>query len=154
MIDVDELLSRMTLEEKCAQLGGAWLSELTRNGEPDEERMSRAVPHGVGHVTRISGETGFGPDRTAALANGIQRYLVEGTRLGIPAIIHEEAVGGLCARDATQFPHGVSLAATWDPDLVEEIAGVIGRQMRAVGARLALSPVLDIARDPRWGRVE
>src|SRR5215211_2541272 len=147
-------MARMSLEQKCAQLGGAWFSELVTDGVPDPERMSGVLAHGIGQITRISAETGLGPDRTPELANRIQRYLVEDTALGIPAIIHEEAVGGLCARGATQFPHGVSLAATWDPDLIEAVSTVIGRQMRAVGARLALSPVLDIARDARWGRVE
>src|SRR5439155_1670020 len=88
------------------------------------------------------------------LLNDIQRFLVEDTRLGIPAIVHEESVGGLCARDATVFPQAIGLAATWDPALVEAVAGVIREQMLAVGARHTLSPVLDVARDPRWGRVE
>ena len=86
--------------------------------------------------------------------NAIQRVAIERGRLGIPIFVHEESVGGYCARDATVFPHGIGLAATWDPALVEQVAGVIRDQMRAVGARLGLAPVLDIARDPRWGRVE
>ncbi len=89
-----------------------------------------------------------------AFANDIQRYLVEHTRLGIPAIVHEESTAGLCARDATQFPQAIGLASTWDPDLVERIGGVIREQMVATGARHTLAPVLDVARDPRWGRVE
>lgn len=151
---VDDLLARMTVEEKCAQLGGAWFTRLVSDGDLDGERMEKRLGAGIGHVTRISVESGLGPDRTATWANQVQRFLVERTRLGIPAIVHEEAVAGLCARDATQFPQAIGLAASWDPDLVEEVAAVAGRQMRAVGARLALSPVLDIARDPRWGRLE
>lgn len=154
MRDVDELLARMTLEEKCAQLRGVWFSSLATDLHPDPVKMAARLAHGAGHVTRISAETGLEPARTAECANALQRFLVEETRLGIPAIIHEEAVGGFCARRATQFPQGIGLASTWDPDLVEEVAGVIGHQMRSVGARLALSPVVDVARDPRWGRLE
>ena len=86
--------------------------------------------------------------------NAIQKVAVEQTRLGIPVIVHEESTGGFCHRDATVFPQGIGLAATWNPVLVKQVAGVIRTQMLAVGARHALAPVLDVARDPRWGRVE
>jgi beta-glucosidase len=86
--------------------------------------------------------------------NAIQQVAVERTRLGIPIFVHEESVGGFCHRDATVFPQALGLAATWDPGLVAQVASVIRMQMRAVGARLALAPVVDVARDPRWGRVE
>ena len=151
---VEDLLSEMTTEERCAQLGGAWFSRLVIGGELDRERMQKRLGSGIGHITRIAAESGLGPDRTAPWANEIQRFLVEETRLGIPAIVHEEAVAGFCAQGATQFPQAIGLASTWDPALVQQVAATAGRQMRAVGARLALSPVLDIARDPRWGRLE
>ena len=154
MTDVDELLAQMTVEEKCAQLAGVWFAELATDEELDAEKLSTVLADGIGQISRISAQTGLGPDRTADLANGIQRHLVEQTRLGIPAIVHEESTGGFCARQATQFPHGTGLAAAWDPELVEEVGRVIGRQLRAVGARLTLAPVVDVARDPRWGRVE
>src|SRR3982751_3515674 len=86
--------------------------------------------------------------------NEVQRVAVEETRLGIPVVVHEESTGGYCARDATVFPQAIGLAATWDPHVVEEVAGVVRDQLLAVGARHTLAPVLDIARDPRWGRVE
>ena len=92
--------------------------------------------------------------RAAAFANDIQRFLVEQTRLGIPAIVHEESVAGLTARDATQFPQAIGLASTWNPALLEAMGRVIRAQMLAVGARQTLAPVLDVARDPRWGRIE
>ena len=88
------------------------------------------------------------------MANAIQRHLVEQTTAGIPAIIHEESTAGFRARDATQFPQAIGLAATWDPGLVGAMAQVIREQMIVVGARHTLAPVLDIARDPRWGRTE
>jgi beta-glucosidase len=152
--DIDALMTRMTLEEKCAQLGCMWFSGLLVNGELARDRLALAAAEGIGQVGRIAIEAGAGPERVAELGNQVQRYFVEETRLGIPAVIHEESTGGFCARGATQFPQGINLAATWDPALVEQIANTIGRQLRAVGARLTLAPVLDIARDARWGRLE
>ena len=147
-------MSRMSLEERCAQLVGAWFSKMITEGDLDPTRMEEKLTSGIGHITRIAAESGAGPDRAAAWANEIQRFLVNHTRLGIPAIVHEEAVAGLCASEATQFPQAIGLASTWDPDLIEEVAGAIGAQMRSVGTRMALAPVLDVARDARWGRVE
>ena len=152
--DIDELMARMTLEEKCAQLGCMWFSGLLVDGDLALDRLALAAADGIGQVGRIAIEAGSGPERVAELGNRVQRYFVEETRLGIPALIHEESTGGFCARQATQFPQGINLASTWDPALVERVAEVIGRQMRAVGARLTLAPVLDIARDARWGRLE
>ena len=154
MTDIDELMTRMTLEEKCAQLGCMWFSGLLVDGDLALDRLALAAADGIGQVGRIAIEAGAGPERVAELGNLVQRYFVEETRLGIPALIHEESTGGFCARQATQFPQGINLASTWDPALVERVAAVIGRQMRAVGARLTLAPVLDIARDARWGRLE
>jgi beta-glucosidase len=152
--DIDELMTRMTVEEKCAQLGCMWFSGLLVEGDLALDRLALAAADGIGQVGRIAIEAGAGPERVAELGNRVQRYFVEETRLGIPAVIHEESTGGFCARQATQFPQGINLASTWNPALVERVAEVIGRQMRAVGARLTLAPVLDIARDARWGRLE
>jgi beta-glucosidase len=152
--DIDELMTRMTLEEKCAQLGCMWFSGLLVDGDIALDRLALAAADGIGQIARIAIEAGVGPERVAELGNRVQRYFVEETRMGIPAVIHEESTGGFCAREATQFPQGINLASTWDPALVERVAEVIGRQLRAVGARLTLAPVLDIARDARWGRLE
>jgi beta-glucosidase len=154
MTDVDALIGDMTIQEKCAQLAGIWFAEVATDNDLDDAKLASVLADGIGQVSRISAMTGLGPERTADLANRIQRHLVEHTRLGIPAVVHEESTGGFCAREATQFPHGTGLSATWDPDLAEEVGRVIGRQLRAVGARLTLAPVVDVARDPRWGRVE
>src|SRR4051794_1841328 len=151
---VDDLLARMTLDEKLAQLGSIWLTALVRGDRFDADFVASKLEHGIGHVTRIGASTGLLPEASARLMNQIQRVAVERTRLGIPVIVHEEAVAGYCARGATQFPQAIGLASSWDEALVTEIAGAIRRQMVAVGARHALSPVLDVARDPRWGRVE
>jgi beta-glucosidase len=144
----------MTLDEKLAQLGCVWSNTLVRDDGFSPVQAGRYLAHGIGEITRIGAATGLNPRERAEFANEIQRYLLEQTRLGIPAIVHEESTAGLCARDATQFPQAIGLAATWNPELLEQIGGVIREQMVATGARHTLAPVLDIARDPRWGRVE
>jgi beta-glucosidase len=151
---VEDLLKAMTLDEKLAQLGCLWSTALVRDDAFDPEFVAAQMPHGIGQITRIGASTGLRPPDSAGLMNAIQQVAVERTRLGIPIFVHEESVGGFCHRDATVFPQGIGLAATWNSALVEQVAGVIREQMLAVGARLALAPVLDVARDPRWGRVE
>jgi beta-glucosidase len=149
-----DLLGRMNLDEKLAQIGSVWLTDLVRGDEFDPEFVANQLEFGIGHVTRIGATTGLRPEASAKLMNAIQSVVVNRTRLGIPVMVHEEGVGGYCGRDATQFPQAIGLASTWDEDLIERIGDVIRRQMRAVGARHTLSPVLDVARDARWGRVE
>jgi beta-glucosidase len=151
---VADLLGRMTLDEKLAQLGCLWSTALVAGDTFDADFVAAQMPHGIGQITRIGASTGLRPAESAALMNAIQRVAIERTRLGIPIFVHEESVGGFCHRDATVFPQGIGLGATWNPALVEEVAAVIREQMLAVGARLGLAPVLDVARDPRWGRVE
>lgn len=151
---VRALLDRMTIEEKTAQLGAIWFSDFLRDGEFDDDRAAELLRNGIGQVTRIGASTALKPDETAAFVNRLQRIAVETTRMGIPIVVHEEAVGGYSARGATVFPQAIGLAATFDPDLVAEAAAIMRDQMLAVGARHNLSPVLDVARDPRWGRLE
>ncbi len=151
---LDDLLARTTLAEKAAQLGSAWVFQLADGPSLDEERAGRLLGDGLGQVTRVSGASSLRPEEAAGLANAIQRFLVEQTRLGIPAIVHEEICSGLMARDATVFPQALGVASTWDPGLAEALADEVRRQMRAIGAHQGLSPVLDVCRDPRWGRTE
>ena len=152
---VSDLLARMSLNEKLAQIGCVWSSSLLdERGGFSESRAREKLAHGIGHITRIGGATVLAPAESAAFANAIQKFLVEHTRLRIPAIIHEESCAGYLARGATCFPQAIGLASTWEPELIEEMAQVIRTQMRAVGAHHALAPVLDVARDPRWGRTE
>lgn len=152
---VDALLAEMTLPEKVAQLQSVWVNALI-NAERQfvPERAALHLQHGIGQITRVGGASVLPPVQSAELANAIQSYLKHHTRLGIPAIVHEESCAGYLARNATTFPQAIGLAATWQPELIEEMTRLIRAQMRAVGAHHALAPVLDVARDARWGRVE
>jgi beta-glucosidase len=151
---VSDLIEQMTLEEKVAQLCGCWPFELLTASGVDSERMKSRLAHGIGQVSRLAGMSAEPPWRTAEIVNAIQRHLQENTRLGIPAIVHEECLCGYQARQGTVFPQAIGLAATWDPALVQKMTDVIRQQMVAAGARQALAPVLDVTRDPRWGRTE
>ena len=151
---VADLLARMTLDEKVAQLGSAWVFQLADGAALDEARAVDLLRHGIGQVTRISGASSLTAREAAALANAIQRHLVSATRLGIPAVVHEEICSGVMSRGSTIFPQALGLAATWEPDLAAALAATVRDQMRAMGAHQGLSPVLDVCRDPRWGRTE
>ena len=149
-----DLLARMTVEEKLAQLGSAWVFQLLDGESMDPARADRVMGLGIGHITRISGAANVDAAGAARLANAIQRHLVERTRLGIPAIVHEESLHGLMARDAICHPQAIGAAAGWRPELLEAMARHIGAIMRARGAHQSLAPIFDITRDPRWGRIE
>ncbi len=152
---VKELLGKMSIEEKIAQLQSIPVDKLLDGGEFSEEKARDLLKHGIGEITRVGGSrTSFRPRDAARIINRIQRFLVEKTRLGIPAIVHEECLAGLMAPTATVFPQAIALASTWDPDLVYRIASAIKEQVLSIGSRHCLSPVLDLCRDPRWGRCE
>lgn len=151
---VQDLLAQMTLEEKIAQIGSAWIYELLDGQTLNQEKMRARLTQGIGQITRLAGASSLDPAGCAQLANELQRHLVEETRLGIPAMIHEECCSGYTARDATAFPQMIGIAGSWRPELAEAMTIEIRKQMRAVGAHQGLSPILDIGRDPRWGRIE
>jgi beta-glucosidase len=151
---VHDLLGRMTLQEKLAQLGSAWVHDLQDGQSFSEAKAASVLGSGIGQITRIGGASTLTPPASAEMANAIQAYLVKHTRLGIPGMMHEECCSGLMALGATSFPQIIGLASTWTPALAEAMTSVIRTQMRAVGAHQGLAPVLDVARDPRWGRVE
>jgi len=150
-----DLLSKMTLEEKMMQLGSVWGYELLdQEGRFSEERANELLRHGIGQITRPGGATNLEPAEVVKFVNQIQRYLVERTRLGVPAMIHEECLAGYMGLGATNFPQPIAMASTWDPDLVRRVACAIGSDMKKVGAHQGLAPVVDVVRDPRWGRTE
>jgi beta-glucosidase len=160
---VKDLLSRMTLEEKVAQTIAIWKDKekITDDaGTFSPERAQAYMPNGMGHFARPSElrdrptKVALGPRESAVFMNAVQKWLVEKTRLGIPALAHEEALHGLVAPQGTSFPIPMALASTWDPGLLEKVMSVAALEARARGIHHVLSPVLDLARDPRWGRTE
>ncbi len=161
---VNDLMRRMTLEEKVAQIIAAWQTKsplLDDKGDFDPAKASEVFPHGIGQITRPSNllSTGSGMlgrnSRDATnLINEIQKWAIEKTRLGIPVWFHEEGLHGAVIVDGTSFPQAIALGSSWDPDLVMRVNQVTGRELAARGIQEVLSPVVDITRDPRWGRVE
>lgn len=162
---VEALLAEMTLEEKVSQLGSHW--EMRQDEEaqgevaPMESAMSagklafeQEIVDGEGHLTRTYGTTALSVSEGAADLRARQAAVVAASRFGIPAIAHEECLTGFTAYQATVYPTSLAWGATFDPDLIEEMAAAIGRDMAAVGVQQGLSPVLDVVRDARWGRVE
>ena len=164
---IDQLLSQMTIEEKCGQLtcpigfnfygkegDSLWLSE-------DFIGMMDTMPLGscwavlrADPWSRKTAETGLHPKESVRLLNKMQRHAVENTRLGIPLLFCEETPHGHMAVGTTVFPTGIAQASTWDPELLERMGEVMGHEIRVQGAHVGYGPVLDIARDPRWSRVE
>jgi len=154
---VEDLLRRMTLEEKVGQL----LSFTSRDtnafdingnfvGTEDTAVMNRGVgAFGARELWRTSS-----PKHRAECINGIERYMIERSRLGIPVLIFNEALHGLMQRGATSFPQAIALGSTWDTAMVEQVFTAAAQEGRSQGTRQVLSPVLDLARDPRWGRTE
>jgi beta-glucosidase len=152
---VANLLSQMTLEEKLAQLYSHWLRDLLDDSRSiSSDKMEQRLALGIGQITRLGGSSIFDLVSIARAANTLQRFLVTRTRLGIPAIVHDECCSGYMALGGTIYPLMIGLAGTFQPELAEKMTTVIRCQMRAVGAHQGLAPVLDVVRDPRWGRVE
>jgi beta-glucosidase len=149
-----EQLAQMTLDEKLAQMGSYWIYQLQTDGTLDPQKMCERLKNGIGQITRVAGGSTLHPVAAAQAGNRLQKFLVENTRLGIPAILHEECCSGATMLGGTTFPQMIGLASTFQPELAEQMAAAIRRQLMAIGARQGLAPVLDVARDPRWGRVE
>jgi beta-glucosidase len=148
---IADLIGRMTLEEKTAQLIGPFGLE-EEAGRFSLEFVRKHFAAGISYVN--SHHRQRNTRQTVEYLNSLQKFLVEQTRLGIPALALGEGLHGYMAHEATSFPQAIGLASAWDPDLHERIFGVVAREMRARGAQYVLSPVLDLARDPRWGRTE
>ncbi len=161
---VAALHAEMTLPEKTAQLVGYWLDQggevvapmqdEMAAGQAGPERLGEITRHGIGHYTRVYGTRPVDPVERARWLWHEQRRLRATTRLGVPALVHEECLTGLAAWQAATFPTPLAWGASFDPDLVAEMGDVIGRSMRALGIHQGLAPVLDVVRDPRWGRVD
>ncbi|MFJ3456169.1 glycoside hydrolase family 3 N-terminal domain-containing protein [Scandinavium goeteborgense] len=164
---VADLLARMTPEEKFAQMHAYWLV-LSETGDHRERSdmsdefagvsaqasLNERLTLGVGQITRPLGTHIVDARTGVRAANRLQKMLVEETRLGIPALFHEECLVGLLCKDATLFPSPLNYGSTWDPQLIRHAAACIGNEARATGCHQGLAPVLDVSRDVRWGRTE
>ena len=157
---VQSLHAQMTLDEKLAQLVGYWVDQGDEVVAPMADEMvtstkyEDATTHGIGHLTRVYGTRPVDPVERAAWLWAEQRRLRAETRLGIPAIVHEECLTGLAAWKAATFPTPLAWGAAFDPELTEELGAAIGRSMAELGIHQGLAPVLDVVMDPRWGRVD
>ncbi|MBX9243769.1 glycoside hydrolase family 3 C-terminal domain-containing protein [Actinotalea ferrariae] len=160
---VRALHARMTLEEKLAQIVGYWIDQNgtvapmqaeMAAGKGDPSLLGEITRHGIGHYTRVYGTRPVEPTERAAWLWAEQRRLKRETRLGIPALVHEEVLTGLAAWRAATFPTPLAWGASFDPELVHEVGQAIGESMRELGIHQGLAPVLDVVRDPRWGRVD
>lgn len=159
---VEALVAEMTLDEKLAQLYGIWVGAASDGGEVaphqndmiDDIDIERLLPTGLGQLTRPFGTAPVDPALGALSLQRTQERIAASNRFGIPAIAHEECLAGFATWGATAYPVPLSWGASFDPDLVREMAGRIGADMRAVGVHQGLAPVLDVVRDARWGRVE
>ncbi|MDO3698933.1 glycoside hydrolase family 3 N-terminal domain-containing protein, partial [Curtobacterium flaccumfaciens] len=156
------MLAVMTLDEKVAQLVGYWLDQngvvAPMQGEmaavQQGSTLADITRDGIGQFTRVYGTRPVEPDERAAWLWAEQRRLQRETRLGIPALVHEECLTGLAAWKAATFPTPLAWGASFDPELVEQVGAAIGASMRQLGVHQGLAPVLDVIRDPRWGRVD
>ena len=159
---VEALLGEMTLDEKLGQLGSVWVGAQLGSGNVAPMQEAFANPpsfeegsaHGLGHFTRPLGTAPVDPVEGARKLAALQEELVARTRLGVPAIAHDECLTGFTTFHATVYPTALAWAATFDPGIVERMTRAIGESMHAVGVHQGLSPVLDVVRDYRWGRVE
>jgi len=149
---VKDLLSRMTIDEKIQQLRSAnnLGDRITTNNHFDPAKAARTLSAGIGQVSPMDYEV----EKEVELCNGAQKYLVENVRLGIPAIFHDEACHGFRSIGCTSFPTPIGFACAWDPDLMTRCYSAVAGEMRARGVSMALAPVVDIDRDPRWGRAD
>ena len=159
---VADLLSRMTLEEKVAQMEGAWENRqffsdsktlfVDQDGNFIPENAAVLLKNGLGEISRPSEKRG--PRQMAIYTNTVQKWVKENTRLGIPVLFHDECLHGHVAPGGTSYPQAIALSSTWDPALVQSVFTATAAEVRARGAQHCLAPVLDLARDPRWGRTE
>ena len=151
---VADLLARLTLEEKVAQLGSLWINDVVEGTTFSAEKARANMPLGIGQGARSAGFANLTPEQVVAATAALQAWAAQETRLGIPVMIHDESCSGFMARGADVFPQSIGLASTWQPELAEAETTIIRGQMRAVGSHQGLAPMLDISRDPRWGRLE
>ncbi len=160
---VKDLLARMTLDEKIAQMMCLWMEKPNDNAGVAKEQLpfggrfspeiaKQKMPNGIGQIARQ--REGFDAIGSAEYANAVQKWLAQSTRLGIPAVFHDEILHGAMSGGSTVFPTPLSMASSWDPELISKVFTVAARQTRIRGTQHVLGPNMDLAREPRWGRTE
>ncbi len=152
---VKEIIKKMTIEEKVYQLCSVYITDIIKDGEISNELLKKELKYGIGEISRVyGGIKNIEPEKAKGYVIKIQKFLKEETRLGIPAIIHEECLSGFLTNKATSFPQIIGIASSFNPNIAWKMTQVIRRQMRNAGVHQGLSPVLDVCYDPRWGRTE
>jgi beta-glucosidase len=151
-MNMNALIRKMTVEEKVAQLCSLMADQVLDQGKVNPRKLKKVIGKGIGQFTTVTRQ--MLPREGTEVYNELQRFLVNETRLGIPAILHDEVLHGLMAGGSTIFPQALGLASSWDPRLLGRVASAIGKETRARGITQALSPTINIARDPRCGRTE
>lgn len=151
---VEGLLSQMTLAEKLAQIEGIRPKDIMVDGKFSIEKCRELIPHGIGHFCQFSSGLAMSPEELRDFVRQVQNYLMNETKLGLPAIFHEEAITGFATQGATTFPQQIGMGCTWNPELISRNTSSTARIMRQAGATYALSPMLDLSRTAHWGRIE
>jgi len=146
---INDLLGRMTLQEKVAQLTCSILMGAAEN----MDTLKKNLANGIGTLSFLNSSLTGNNIKDRATLKRLQQFLVEETRLGIPALVHSEGIAGAQIPRATTFPQSINVAATWDPELAQKMGEVVKKQLLSYGIRAVHSPLVDLARDPRWGRV-
>lgn len=152
---VDRLYNNMGLAERVAQLRSVYMSELfTPDGQLDENKCRNLIPYGIGHVSQFAMDLGKSPDEQRDMVAKLQKWLIENTPNKIPALVHEEVLSGVNALDATVYPQQIGMACTWNTELAEKKTRLTAVALRAIGGTLALSPMVDVVRNPSFNRLE
>lgn len=154
MEKIQKLIAGMSAEEKVAQLYGVCLKDLLEDGELSAEKCREYIPFGIGHVSQFASSTPLLPNQLKKLLNDLQNYLQTETSSKIPALVHEECITGVAGQGATITPQMLAMSCSWNPQLVYENAVMTGESMKQYGAQYALSPMMDVITDARWGRAE
>lgn len=152
---VDRLYNRMSMAERVAQLRSIYMSELfTPDGKIDEAKCKKLIPDGIGHISQFAMDLGKSPNEQRDMVAQLQKWLIENTPNHIPALVHEEVLSGVNALDATVYPQQIGMACTFNTELAEKKTRLSAAALRAMGGTLALSPMVDVVRDPSFNRLE
>lgn len=152
--NIEEMIKEMSLEEKVAQLCGIWITDLIENDEISYRKCKELIPYGIGHIGRAGSCTTYEPGHLAKLIDDLQQYVRQETKSKIPVLFHEEVITGIAVKNTMITPQMIGMGCSWNPQLVYENAKTIAKDMKKMGIYYALSPMVDVVTDPRWGRAE